>query len=319
MNIKNVAFGGATKMGEGMTREAILIASLGRSGTTWLGNILSGLNGYKMLNEPLRPEDPTEYEARYRHRLYVKENDPAPRLREKLEKAFTGQVPQSYKWDLRSEGRLGMLLEHIWNRKVVVKSTRSLRLLPWIHRTFDLKGTVILIRHPCAVISSMLKSGGWGYDRLEQNGVSPFDQAVGEQAPASVAERLRSDIEGTTTNPEILAHMWAIDYHVALNHHENTEGKFSHLVTYEHLLTEGQRCVRGLCAFLGVEPNEEVFQQLNWASRTASDQLSTEDTSRQLRKWKEHLDEDTVERVLSIVHSYDLDIYGPDPMPALQR
>ncbi|MCS4194431.1 hypothetical protein GGP50_002657 [Salinibacter ruber] len=317
--MKKLIFSYLTTLSRGESSQTILLASVGRSGTTWLGNILSALDGYKMLNEPLRPENPTEYEARYRHRPYVEENEVAPCLKEKLENAFTGQVPRSYKWDFRSQGRIGILLEHIWNRNVVVKSTRSLRLLPWIHRTFDLKGTVILIRHPCAVVSSMLKSGGWGYDRLEQNGVSTFDQAVGEQAPASISERLRSDIEGTSTNPEILAHMWALDYHVALNHHENTERQYSHLVTYEHLLTEGRRCIRDLCTFLGEEPTEEMRAQLNRPSRTASDQLSTEDTTRQLRKWRDHLDEKTVDRVLSIVHSYDIDMYGPDPMPAPQE
>jgi hypothetical protein len=272
-----------------------------------------------MLNEPLRPEDPTEYEARYRHRPYVEEKGAAPRLREELQKAFTGQVPRSYKWDFQSDGRLGMLLEHVRNRKVVVKSTRCLRLLPWIHRTFDLKGTVILIRHPCAVVSSMLKSGGWGYDQLQQDGVAAFDQAVGGQAPAPLVSHVRPDIDDAATNAEILAHMWALDYRIALTHHEDTDGQFSHLATYEHLLTEGQRCVRDLCAFLGEKPNEGMRAQLNRPSRTASDQLSTEDTTRQLRKWRDHLDEETVDRVLSVVHSYGIDMYGPDSMPAPQE
>ena len=317
--MKKFVFSYLTTLSKGESRQTILLASVGRSGTTWLGNILSALNGYKMLNEPLRPEDPAKYEARYRHRPYVEENDQAPRLKEKLERVFTGQVPRSYKWNFQSDGRLGMLLEHARNRKVLVKSTRCLRILPWIHRTFNLRGTFILIRHPCAVVSSMLESGGWGYDRLQQDGVSAFDQAVAEQAPTPLANRVRPDIDDTTTNAEILAHIWALDYRVALTHHEDTEGQFSHQVTYERLLTEGRQCVEDLCTFLGEEPNEDMLAQLSRPSRTASNQLSTEDTTRQLRKWKDHLDEETIDRVLSIVHSYDIDMYGPDPMPVPQE
>jgi hypothetical protein len=317
--MRKYLFSCLTGISSGTPEETILLASVGRSGTTWLGNILSALNGYKVLNEPLRPMDPSKYEARYRHRPYVVEDESAPRLKEELEKVFTGQVPQSYKWNFRSDSRLGMLVEHVWNRKIVVKSTRCLRLLPWIHRNFDLKGTVILIRHPCAVVSSMLKSGGWEYDQLMQNGVSPFDQAVAGQAPTSLVDRVQPDIEEATTNAEILAHMWALDYHIALNHHEDADGQFSHLVSYERILTEGKRCVRDLCAFLGEEPNEDMLAQLNRPSRTASDQLSTEDTTRQLRKWKDHLDEKTVDGVLSVVHSYDINMYGQDPMPAPQE
>jgi hypothetical protein len=319
INVKEYLFRVATASSRGNPERAILLASVGRSGTTWLGNILATLNGYKMLNEPLRPEDPSRHNGRYRHRPYVEEDGSEPHLKEELENAFTGQVTRSYKWDFRSDGRLGMLFEHTRNRKVVVKSTRCLRILPWIHHTFNLKGTVILIRHPCAVISSMLKRGGWGYDQLQEDGVSSFDQAVAGQAPTSLVDRVRPYIDKATTNAEILAHMWALDYHVSLNHHKATDGEFSHLVSYEHLLTEGQRCIRDLCAFLGEEPNEDMLAQLNRPSRTASNQLSTEDTTRQLRKWRDQLDEKTVERVLSVVHTYDIDMYGPDPMPALQE
>jgi len=37
------------------------------------------------------------------------------------------------------------------------------RLLPWISERFKTKGTYLIIRRPCAVISSQLKAGWIGY------------------------------------------------------------------------------------------------------------------------------------------------------------
>jgi hypothetical protein len=189
-------------------------------------------------------------------------------------------------------------------------------MLPWIHRRFDLKGTVILIRHPCAVIRSMLQTGGWGYEHLSEDGVSSFKQAVAHQAPESVADRFGAAIAEATTNAEILAHMWGIDYHLALQHHRQTEGQFTYLMTYEDLLTQGKECLRDLCAFLGEAPNEEMMLQLNQASRTASGESSPTKTSEQLRKWKSQLSEEMIESILSVVRLYDIGLYDADVMPS---
>lgn len=314
--IKQKIFEIFTRVRVGISKQTILIASVGRSGTTWLGNILSSLNGYKLLNEPLRPDDPSSHEARHRHRPYVDPNEPAPAIRQMLEDAFTGQVFASHKWDFKSDGRFGMLFEHLFNQSVVVKSTRSLRILPWIHRNFDLKGTVILVRHPCAVISSMLRSGGWGYDQLLEEDISPFKQAVGHQAPDYLADRFKPAIEDAVTNAEILAHMWALDYQIALQHHQQTEGQFTHLMTYEEMLIQGQSSIEALCTYLGEKPNEEMMAQLNQASRTASSQFSPENTLEQLQKWKRHLSDETIKAILSVTQMYDIGVYGTDVMPS---
>lgn len=313
--MKNYIFSLLTHLARGDTRDSVLLASVGRSGTTWLGNILSSLKGYKLLFEPLRPENPSEYEARYRHRPYIDSCEQSPRLRQALEDAFTGRITQSYKWDFKSDGRTGMLLEHLLNRKVVVKSTRCLRILPWIHRNFDLKGTIILIRHPCAVISSMLRSEGWEYKKLSEDGVSSFKQAVAHQAPEEVIDRFGSAIVEATTNAEILAHMWSLDYHIALRHHRRTKGQFTRLVTYEELVRHGKKIVKSLCKYLGEEPNEEMMSQLNQASRTASGEFSPTKMSGQLQKWKAQLSEETIESILSVVRFYDIGLYDADMMP----
>jgi len=312
---KKKVFSAATSLSRSDIEDTILIASVGRSGTTWLGNILSALDGYKMLNEPLRPERPGEYAAGHRHRPYVDVDDEAPALHDTLVKAFRGQIPQSYKWDFEAMGGVGRLIEHLTNRNVVVKTTRCLRILPWLHNHFDLRGTIVLIRHPCAVISSMLKSGGWGYDQLEERRISSFDQAVGSQAPESVVDEFRKEIEAAETNPEILAHMWALDYHLALEYHKRSRERHTHLVRYEELVARGEQTVQSMCSYLGAEPNTAMLARLNRPSRTAAGDISTKDASEQLRKWKDYLDDETTEDILSIVRKYGIKMYDTDVTP----
>jgi hypothetical protein len=158
-------------------------------------------------------------------------------------------------------------------------------------------------------------STGWEYEKLSEKDISPFKQAVAHQAPASVINRFGPVIEKATTNAEILAHMWGLDYHLALQHHRQTEGQFSYLVTYEELLTQGQKCIQDLCAFLGEESNEEMMSQLGRSSRTASEELSPTKTSEQLQKWKGQLSDETIGNILSIVQMYDIKMYGSDILP----
>jgi len=313
--LKRALFSTATMLVQGNPKQALVLASVGRSGTTWLGNILSALDGYKMLNEPLRPERSSEYAAGHRHRPYVGVDDEAPALHDTLARAFRGQIPQSYKWDFEATGAVGRLMEHLTNRNVVVKSTRCLRILPWLHKHFDLRGTVILIRHPCAVISSMLESGGWGYERLEERGISPFNQAVGSQAPESVVDEFREEIEAADTNPQILAHMWALDYHLALRYHKRTGGEHTHLVRYEDLVIQGEQTVGNMCSYLDTVPNSKMLDYLDRPSRTAAGDVSTKNASAQLRKWKDHLDDQTIKNILSIVKKYEVEMYDTGVMP----
>jgi len=103
--------------------------------------------------------------------------------------------------------------------KLAVKTVRANRVLEWIGREFDLRGVVFIVRHPCAVIGSWLRTGITGYVlpaftypnrehiRQEIQGLSGIIDA------SEICHRL----EGYLEQPEgCLAASWALDHYVPL-------------------------------------------------------------------------------------------------------
>ena len=56
-----------------------------------------------------------------------------------------------------------------------------------------------------------------------------------------------------------------------------------------------------------VEFPAEVHKRIHTASASASDDLETKQVDRQITKWQNHLTSEQADRILEIVHLYDLD------------
>jgi hypothetical protein len=293
--------------------DTIVIAGTGRSGSTWLGEMLRGLRGYKFLNEPFM-------DTPLRRRTYLGSTENAPMaISAYVQRALSGQLWRSWKWRFEADTRGGMLFEFATCRKVVVKFTRALRMVRWMHQHYRVRGMIVLIRHPCAVISSMLRhGGGWHAEHLENLGGSPVEQVLGRNLPAELRRRFEEAAASANRSCEILAHLWALDYHVALFDTERDTYPWI-LVPYERLLTRGVDELRRIADAMGVELTEKVLQHVDAASSSASDDLQTRDVKDQLSKWKDRLDDEQVDRILSIVHTYGIDMYTKEPEPDYPR
>jgi len=298
--------------------DTIVVAGTGRSGTTWVGELLRVLPEYKLLNEPLGiVSNPEAEEAGFRQRTYLVPDADRPQLYSYMRTVLQGRVPHSWKYRFSGSTPLGILAEHVRGRKVIVKFTRALRLLRWINHQFDIRGTVLLIRHPCAVIASMLKHGGWGPAHLENRGDTPLEQALGGPIPDELYGRFAPSLEGIESHIDILAHMWALDYHVALF----GQGRFYPwvLVPYERLVMEKIDELKRILNVLGVPISSEMKERFNRASSSASSDLKTEDALDQLSKWKKDLSGAEIDRILDIAHNFGVDFYSRDLHPDYDR
>lgn len=279
-------------------RDTIVIAGTARSGSTWLGEVLRTLEGYKFLNEPFM-NTPLET------RTYLGPDEEAPDvLRRYVEDVLNGRLYRSWRWRFQGETVLEKGYEFFTQQKVVVKFTRALRMVRWIDRHFSVRGTLLLIRHPCAVVSSMLRMGRWGHFTA--------DHVLGRNLPASLRERFETQIRAADQQCEILAHLWALDYHLALS---GAEAASWILVPYERILTEEREELRRVERELEVEFPDGVEDVLSKASSSASRDLRTDQIEYQLSKWRRHLSEKQIDRILSVTHSYGLGMYTRDLEP----
>ena len=116
----------------------------------------------------------------------------------------------------------------------------------------------------------------------------------------------------------MLAHLWALDYHMAFFDGEESTHPWV-LVPYERLLTEKTDELKRIAAASEVDLTEAARRRLWVVSSSASADVKTVEVEKQLMNWRRHLNAEQVERILSIAHAYGLDMYSENPEPDYAR
>ena len=116
------------------------------------------LDGRKAINEP----EILKYAARhgFSHRTLM-----APGARHAGRERYLSRVPSGHldaarAWQLRNRTTAGRLAEIARRRKLVVTFCRANRMLQWLAGRFELGGTILVVRHPCAVVAPARRLAG---------------------------------------------------------------------------------------------------------------------------------------------------------------
>jgi hypothetical protein len=159
---------------------------------------------------------------------------------------------------------------------------------------------VLLLRHPCAVVSSRLALG-WkdnlGETMAQEDLVEDFLLPVEAEIRAA-----RNDFERHLF-------LWSIDNYVPLRQFARGE---IHLVYYEDLLENPEDGLRSLFGFLGEDMDDRVYGRLgrpSSLSRRGAPLPSVDG-------WRAHVSARQLERACEILALFGLDrVYGEGPMP----
>jgi len=163
-----------------------VIAGFGRSGTTWIQDVLAKANSLRAVFEPMHPQHMDGADA-FAHR-YISESSQEPELFQFLHHFFCENyrslwadyritkhhfLPQRH--DITSlQGRRKILRRYLWvrdnflrfnrqrrNPQRIVKFIRANMMLPWLQAKFAAQ-IIFVIRHPAAVVLSQMKArGSW--------------------------------------------------------------------------------------------------------------------------------------------------------------
>jgi len=112
----------------------------------------------------------------------------------------------------------------------------------------------------------------------------------------------------------MLAHLWALDYYCAFFAEESLSHPWI-LVPYERLVTRQEEEIARIAEGLDVNVNPGMKNRLGIASTSALEDVNTKEPAHQLTKWQRQLSDRRIDRILSIVHTYDLSMYTKDPEP----
>jgi Sulfotransferase family len=277
-------------LGKGDHRDSVFLAGSGRSGTTWLSEVINHSGGYHYVFEPFNPARVGAF-GHFRSKQYLRPDDTREEFLKPASLALTGALKSS--WTDRFNRALVA-------RRRLIKDIRANLLLGWMRANFPDMPIVLLLRHPCAVVASRLALG-WK-DNLSET-MEQQDLVEDFLLP------METGIHAARDAFERHLILWCIDNYVPLRQFAPGE---IHLTFYENLLISPEAELQSLFTFLGEDLDDRTCDRLDRPSP-----LSRKDAPiPSVDGWRVRVDACQLQRVGEILALFGLDgVYGEGPMP----
>jgi Sulfotransferase family len=280
-------------LARGDHRSSVFLAGSGRSGTTWVSEVINHRNAYRFVFEPFHPGKVRIMEG-FRRKQYLRPSDRREEYLGPARTVLTGGLRSL--WADRFNTRL------VAGRRLI-KDIRANLLLGWMRENFPGMPVILLLRHPCAVAASKLALG-WN-DALRET-MEQDDLVEDFLLP------MEAEIRAAHDPFERHVFSWCIENHVPLQQFGPGE---IHLCFYEDFLAHPERELRRLFAFLGDDPEGAFGERVRRALKNPSP-LSRDAEAPSVDAWRDCVTEGQLERAVEILGLFGLDrVYGEGAMP----
>jgi hypothetical protein len=275
---------------------AIVLAGTGRSGTTWLAEVLNHDNRYRYLFEPLHP-DRGRIGRNLGIRPYLRADAEASPATDGLDAVLRGRVrdPWADQYNRRPLAT-ERLIKEVWANLA----------LGWVAAHDPRTRIVFVLRHPCAVASSQLQTG-WDWHAEPEHLLRQRALMADHLGPfARIIRATRDPFDQHIA-------LWCAENLVALRQIASPN---AHVVFYEHLVADPGGGTRRLFALLGRPWTSSVLRRVampSALSRSGSAILVGEDAA---TSWVSRVSADQRRRALRILTAFGLSaLYSDEPMP----
>ncbi|MHA2215353.1 MAG: hypothetical protein ACXACY_05445 [Candidatus Hodarchaeales archaeon] len=301
-------------------RETIVVSGSPRSGTSWLGPLIGRAPGYCYSHEPLQLKQfPGGKRVGLEWRTHIHPDESKSEIEDYMGKVLTGQIGKPRPVDG------GGFISILKNRKLVVKFVRANRMLGWLNRRFPSKAIVVILRHPCAVVSSQITMGEG--DKGPWKNVTPPEQDTiqshfGGRIPDEAVEKFGDLLKSIETREGTLAATWCLDHYFLFNHYLNSKTLKTCpwiFTSYESLLEEGLDEFKRIYSEIGIDVPYNLEGYMKKPSNVSSSDLNLINLERQLSKWKDKLTDEQIDEILGIVKEFKLDFYTEDTRPNINQ
>lgn len=275
-------------------KKTIFLASSGRSGSTWVSNIINYKNKYRYMFEPFH-SNYVDICKDFNYRQYLRSDNSKREFLEPAEIILSGRIRD--KWIDR------------FNRKLIcgdrlIKDIRANLLLKWLKSNFPEMKIVLLLRHPMAVVNSRLKLD-WGptlkfflsQEDLIEDYLEPFMREI-KNAQSGFEKQIFS---------------WCIENYVPLKQFKKDE---VHVSFYEDFCARPEETIGTLFDFLGVEFNSKIMNMLHIPSPEVRAESAILTGENLIEKWKKNYETEQVKKAIEMLSLFGLDdIYSEDAIP----
>ncbi|MGQ4646879.1 sulfotransferase [Lyngbya aestuarii] len=281
----------------------VYIVGLPRSGTTWLASILNTAQGIKYFYEPFNKQHVPEAKSLWMK--YLRADDDDQEFAKFCQDVFAGQINRRYVTRRLAQpyGMFGARLRWLPGR-VMVKDVHSCLSLEWVDRHIA-PITVIITRHPCAIVASQLRSL-----RLK-NKFDPFQKLLAQ--PRVIDDYLKP-FEHLLRNDEGLlqqmAVCWGAVYYIMLEQQKRHPNWL--VVQHEELCRDPVREYQKLFDKLNLRWTEKTDKLLQISTTEDSGQTYVPQriSSQEPDKWKKELEQEQIEQVRRLVKPFEIPYYS---------
>ena len=282
-------------------KDSIFLAGVGRSGTTWVSDVINHNNEYRYIHEPFHPHRVRQVKH-FQYMQYLRPQDKDPELTKTAETILSGRFRGL--WTDADNTT-------IFSSQRLIKDIRANFLLRWLYENFWGMPIILLFRHPCAVANSWLKLG-WG---TEESGTrSDIEICLSQkELMDDFLEPFKNDIQKAKDDFEKHVFLWCIQYYVPLRQFRPGE---IHLAFYEELCENPEKEIQRLFSFIGKELNTDVFDKLKIPSSVIRKESPIVTGNDMIKAWKDQITEEQTKKAIEILNLFGLHgIYSEKLMP----
>lgn len=282
----------------GNYRDSIILAGTGRSGTTWLSDIINYSNEYRYMFEPFYPSK-VSICSNFKYKQYLRPENHDPSYILPAQSILTGKIRNDWV-DAHNKKKI--------SQKRLIKDIRANFILRWLYENFPGVKIILAMRHPCAVVNSRIKLN-WNThfeeflddDFLIEDFLAPYIDAI----------------KNADNDFDKQIFLWCIENYVPLK--QFSEGDI-HLAFYENFCKNPENECRRLFAFLHKQVDDAVLKSLDKPSVTVRQESAIVRRENLVDSWRKNITKEQMRRALDILAMFGLDeIYTEDSLPNVAK
>jgi len=265
-----------------------LLASLGRSGSTLLSNIINYNKDYRVIFEPFK-YDVVPVARYFVHPCYISPSNRDEILLKSLDTIITGRIRTA--WTDKDNNKFIA-------KERLIKDIRMNLMLNWISTIYPGIPIILLIRNPFATIESWMRSK-WSSDRPQKR-LLEQETSLSSLLPEGVFESYKL----AATPLEKNLYTWCINYYIPL---QKAKENNCHITFYENYFLNPEKEAHALFKYLNKPFDTKALNQLNHFSRTTSKDSPLRKGQDILNTWKTNFTEAEIDNGIKILSLFKLD------------
>lgn len=284
----------------------ILISGMGRSGTTWLSELLNYNHSFRDVFEPFLPYK-VEEAKNFKYLQYLDPSNNNTDLARSAKNILSGRLRSTW-----TDVNISKLIY----TKRIVKDIRINLMLAWLKNIRPTMPIILILRSPYSVIESY-KELGWG---TEAGGkTSDYDRIISQNKILRNHPFLTKIIKSIDKDDHIskLAFQWCIFYYIPIK--ELSEKDYL-LIHYEHLLLEPETALKKILNYINYNiEKDKLLDLLDKPSNTNYRKTNfNKDKNQLIEKWKISLTKNEISKINKMIDKFDMNyLYNSDGYPSL--